>query len=188
MSPDQSFQTNANELNPIVSPNTQDNNFIFKEIQGDLFVDAPENSSLAHCVSADFKMGKGIATIFKRKYYGVKELLDQNKKIGQVATLKRDNRYIFYIITKQKCYHKPTRENFELALLDLRKVCEELNVKHLCLPRIGVGLDELPLEFVHDTIRKVFKGCDIMMTMFYLSSPQNAREAQLCNFHYVYRH
>ncbi|GES78130.1 O-acetyl-ADP-ribose deacetylase 1 [Rhizophagus clarus] len=135
---DQSFQTNANELNLIDIPNTQ-----------------------------DFKMGKGIATIFKQKYNGVKELLNQHKNIGQVAILQRNNRYIFYIITKQKYYHTPTRENFELALSDLRRVCEELNVKHLCLPRIGAGLDKLPLEFVHVTIKKVFEGCDMMMTMFY---------------------
>ncbi|RIA96246.1 hypothetical protein C1645_755498 [Glomus cerebriforme] len=122
MPTDPSSQTNIN-TGPIDTH--QNNKFIFEEIQGDLFVDAPENSSLAHCVSADFKMGRGIATIFRQKYNGVKELSNQHKKTGQVATLQRDN-------------------------------------------RIGAGLDKLPLEFVIDTIRKVFDGCDMKMTMFYL--------------------
>src|SRR5438045_9285941 len=101
------------------------NKFIFQENKGDLFIDAPEYSSLAHCVSGDFNMGKGIATTFKEKYGGVKELLDQRKEIGQIAVLQRNNRYIFYIITKEKYYHMPTRVDFELALWDLRRVCEE---------------------------------------------------------------
>uniref|UniRef100_A0A1D1XP44 O-acetyl-ADP-ribose deacetylase C6orf130 n=1 Tax=Anthurium amnicola TaxID=1678845 RepID=A0A1D1XP44_9ARAE len=168
---DQSFQVNTNKLNtdPVASQNTTPNNkFIFEEIEGNLFADAQENSSLAHCVSEDFKMGKGIAKIFKHKYQGVEELVNQHKKIGQTATLKRGNRYIFYIITKKKYYQIPKPEDFELALWDLRKVCEELNVKHLSLPRIGTGLDKFPLEYVINAITKIFEGCDMRMTMFYL--------------------
>ncbi|CAG8511604.1 9774_t:CDS:1 [Funneliformis mosseae] len=141
--------------------------FIFVETRGDLFNDAPADSSLAHCVSADFKMSKGIAKIFK-KLYGTRGLSDQHKKVGQVATLPDNNRYIFYIITKKIYSQKPTKEDFESAINDLRKVCEEKNVKLLCLPRIGTGLDKLPLEYVHRTIRQVFDGHEMKMIMFYL--------------------
>ncbi|CAI2175687.1 10412_t:CDS:1 [Funneliformis geosporum] len=146
---------------------TYDTKFIFEETRGDLFNDAPENSSLAHCVSADFKMSKGIAKIFKKKF-STRGLFDQNKKVGQVATLYRNNRYIFYIITKQIFSDKPTREDFVLALKDLRRACEDKNVKLLCLPRIGTGLDKLPLEFVHRTIINVFDGYEMKMIMYYL--------------------
>lgn len=37
---------------------------ILKEMTGDLFT-APQYYSLAHCVAADMKMGKGIAILFK---------------------------------------------------------------------------------------------------------------------------
>lgn len=37
---------------------------VIKEVSGDLF-SAPKNYSLGHCVSADMKMGKGIATKFR---------------------------------------------------------------------------------------------------------------------------
>src|SRR6266542_4739208 len=97
----QPFQLDTNELNVASNTsNTFQNEFIFQEIQGDLFTDAPENSSLAHCVSADFKMSKGIAKIFKKNYGDIKELFNQHKKVGQVAILQKNNRYIFYIITK----------------------------------------------------------------------------------------
>lgn len=47
-----------------VSITKMSNQFEFREIEGDLF-SAPENYSLAHCVSEDMRMGAGIATIFK---------------------------------------------------------------------------------------------------------------------------
>lgn len=46
------------------------------EVKGDLF-DCPGNYSLAHCVSQDLHMSKGIAAIFKEKFGGLDELRAQ---------------------------------------------------------------------------------------------------------------
>ncbi|RHZ75308.1 hypothetical protein Glove_216g113 [Diversispora epigaea] len=143
-------------------------NFSFKEIQGDLFVDSDENDALAHCISQDLRMGKGIALSFLKKYKGVDELKAQKKQVGQVAYLLRENRYIFYLITKSNVNDKPTEENFEKSLVDLRNLCEKLNVQGLSVPRLGTGLDGLKLEFVKDVINRVFTGCNIRITMYYL--------------------
>lgn len=48
----------------------------FTEVKGDLF-GCPPHTSLAHCVSEDMAIGKGIATLFKRKFGGVGELKAQ---------------------------------------------------------------------------------------------------------------
>ena len=50
--------------------------FQYKEIKGDLF-SCPPTSSLAHCISEDVRMGKGIAVLFKNKFGGVQDLLRQ---------------------------------------------------------------------------------------------------------------
>ncbi|KAG5891113.1 hypothetical protein JTB14_028499 [Gonioctena quinquepunctata] len=42
----------------------------FTSVKGDLF-DAPIHFALAHCLSSDFKMSRGIARTFKLKYKGV---------------------------------------------------------------------------------------------------------------------
>ena len=49
------------------------------EVKGDLF-SCPSSTSLAHCVSEDMHMGKGIATLFKQKFGGVGELKSQGKQ------------------------------------------------------------------------------------------------------------
>ena len=57
----------------------------YKFVKGDLF-SAPSDASLAHCVSEDFRMGKGIATEFKKRFDGVNELLSQSKLFNKNIT------------------------------------------------------------------------------------------------------
>ncbi len=49
------------------------------ELKGDLFEQtlADDCQALAHCISEDCRMGKGIALNFKRKFGGVEELQKQ---------------------------------------------------------------------------------------------------------------
>jgi hypothetical protein len=72
-----------------------------EEKKGDLFSANPEDS-LAHCVSRCLAMGKGIAVHFKEQFGGVDDLRKQDKQIGETAVLKRDNRFIYYLITKER--------------------------------------------------------------------------------------
>ncbi|NXY92304.1 OARD1 deacetylase, partial [Alcedo cyanopectus] len=49
-----------------------------KCVKGDLF-SCPPSDALAHCISEDCRMGAGIAVLFKKKFGGVQELLDQRE-------------------------------------------------------------------------------------------------------------
>lgn len=46
----------------------------YSEVKGDLFTKSGAEDALAHCVSKDLNMGKGIATEFKRRFGKVAEL------------------------------------------------------------------------------------------------------------------
>lgn len=101
----------------------------------------------AHCVSRCLGMGKGIATVFKSSFGGVDILRRQNKRIGEVAVLHHDKsgstdgtdekagadgegRFVYYLITKEKYWNKPTYDAVRASLEDLRahalkyKVCK----------------------------------------------------------------
>ena len=62
-----------------------------KVVRGDLF-EVDKSFSLAHCVSADFKLGKGIAKLFRDKFGRVDELERSGAKAGGVAVLKDNGR------------------------------------------------------------------------------------------------
>ncbi len=57
----------------------KESGFHFREIKGNLF-SCEKDTSLAHCVSADVHMGKGIAATFKKMFGGVDELRSQGNE------------------------------------------------------------------------------------------------------------
>ena len=50
--------------------------FQFVQKTGDLF-SCDDSESLAHCISEDVRMGKGIAVLFKKKFGDVQVLINQ---------------------------------------------------------------------------------------------------------------
>jgi O-acetyl-ADP-ribose deacetylase (regulator of RNase III) len=136
------------------------------EIKGDLF---SSNASLAHCVSTDLHMSKGIATLFKNKFGHVQELQAQNKKTGQVAWCNDGNgRYIFYLITKHRYFERPTYISLYECLVELRELCKTFNVTELGMPRIGCGLDKLEWKRVKKYLEGVFKDTSVTITVYFI--------------------
>jgi O-acetyl-ADP-ribose deacetylase (regulator of RNase III) len=136
-------------------------------IQGDLF-SAPAHFSLAHCVSRDLKMGKGIATLFKQRFGRVPELRSQNRSIGQCAYLVLPGKCIFYLITKEKYYELPIYEALKSSLEDMEKTCRELNITHIAMPKIGCGLDRLSWNIVHEILSSTFPSSTYTIQIYIL--------------------
>ncbi|XP_034650456.1 ADP-ribose glycohydrolase OARD1-like [Drosophila subobscura] len=77
--------------------------------------------SLAHCVGADLAVGAGIAVKFKEVYGKVDELRAQKAASGDVAVLKDNDRYIYYLVTKPQSWGKPTYESLQSSLEQMRE-------------------------------------------------------------------
>uniref|UniRef100_A0A3B3YC28 Macro domain-containing protein n=1 Tax=Poecilia mexicana TaxID=48701 RepID=A0A3B3YC28_9TELE len=136
-----------------------------KYVTGDLF-SAPNQESLAHCVSEDLRMGKGIAVLFKKNFGRVDALKEQKKLTGECAILTHDRRFIYYLITKKKASQKPTYVSLRQSLEAMKCHCLENNVKRISLPRIGCGLDQLEWSKVSQILQDVFKQTDIALTVY----------------------
>lgn len=143
--------------------------YTLREITGDLF-NSPGTDALAHCVSRDFAMGRGVAAVFLKNYGGVEELKAQNKTVGQAATLKRGHRCIYYLITKGRYWEKPTYESLRLALMDMKQHMLQNNVKNLSMPQIGCGLDRLVWDEVKKMIDETFQDLPVLVSIYSLST------------------
>ena len=138
----------------------------FTEIKKDLFT-MSDDYYLAHCISADFKMGAGIAVLFN-KHFDMKNILTQkypkyyddfvNHRIGGDCILEGR---VLNIITKEHYFQKPTIITMMIALVKLKTVCLENNIKKIAMPTIGCGLDRLKWDIVSKTIQDTFKNTDI---------------------------
>lgn len=116
------------------------------EEEGDLF-DLPESVSLAHCVAQDFHMGAGIAKMFLKKF-GSKDILrSRNIGIGEVTYIVSSTgkpcRYIYYLVTKNTSWSKPTYKTIEQSIIALFASLRTHNIDIIGMPYIGCGLKYL---------------------------------------------
>ena len=137
---------------------------ILIEKNGDLF---SSTDSKAHCISADCRLGAGIALHFRRRYGQINNIKTQRKKVGQVAYFEHTpGEYIFNLVPKQRFWEKPTYADLYQCLKDLTLICEQLGVRRLALPKIGCGLDNLEFTRVRKLIVQAFNTKDIVITIF----------------------
>ena len=148
--------------------------FSIDEKHGDLF---QASCALAHCVSQDLKMSLGIAKTFRANFGRVNQLEKQRCKVGQVAVIKVDGRYIYYLITKEKYNGKPTYDTLKETLIAMKKHMVSKGVKEVSMPKIGCGLDLLSWDLVKKIIEDVFQDSNIKITIFYLKH-EEARELE----------
>lgn len=129
-------------------------------VNKDLFA-MPQGYYLAHCISADFALGAGIAKVFDSIYnmkFKLYRHYDNYRYVGGDALLV-DN--VFNLVTKDKCWHKPTYASLRESLEMMKEQLEIIGANKLAMPWIGCGLDRLNKEQVYDIICEVFEDMDI---------------------------
>ena len=128
--------------------------------QKDLFT-VPQGYYLAHCISADFALGAGIAktfdTVYNMRFKLFREYDMYSYESGDALLI--DN--VFNLVTKPKCYHKPRYESIKEALEVMRDLMDELAVTKVAMPKIGCGLDRCEWPKVYDIICEVFNETDV---------------------------
>lgn len=126
----------------------------------DLFT-VPQGYYLAHCISADFALGAGIAKTFDEVYnmrYKLFREFDEYEYEGGDALL-IDN--VFNLVTKPKCYHKPRYEAVREALETMKGIMVMNATTKLAMPKIASGLDRLEWDEVYEIIYDVFRDTNV---------------------------
>lgn len=139
---------------------------IYNEETLDLF-SVPKDYYLAHCISADFGMGKGIVVEFNKRF-NMKNTLQT--KYPDFINQWTHNRWlyqcilegrVFNLVTKERYFHKPTYESLYGSLLIMKRLAIQNGVTKIAMPTIGCGLDRLNWDVVKYYIRQVFSDTDI---------------------------
>ena len=138
----------------------------YREETMDLF-SVPDEYYLAHCISADFGMGKGIVVEFNRRF-DMKNLLQRRypdyvnnwHRWKQTFDCILEGR-VFNLITKERYYDKPTYASVAGALYCMKAIALQYGVKKIAMPAIGCGLDKLNWDKMRDIVQGVFENSDI---------------------------
>ncbi|XP_016663679.1 uncharacterized protein LOC100164186 isoform X2 [Acyrthosiphon pisum] len=94
--------------------------------------------------------------------------MDQRPNVGSVAFLQHNDRFIYYLVTKEFSNGKPSYNSITAAITKLRDFIVQHDVKKLAIPRIGCGLDKLDWSIVRRIIENLFQnvGCTIKICHF----------------------
>ena len=143
----------------------------YQEVIGNLF---DSKDSIAHCVSADFKMSAGIARHFKRKFptkYPTD--LDQSYTPLWPHWLPETRRYLYQSVTKQKYFNKPTYSTLRASLERMRTHAENNSIPRISIPCIGMGLDQIDWDLeVEPLIQETFRTSPVQVVVYILPDPE----------------
>ncbi len=78
------------------------------------------------------------------------------------------HKFVYYMITKEQYWHKPTYDTLRQSLVAVRDHCVANGVRELCLPRIGCGLDGLLWNRARKILLSVFRSCRMRLTIYSL--------------------
>lgn len=150
---------------------------VYREEQGDLF-ELEGTHKFAHCVSADFALGAGIAKEFAVRYRMRRYLKEYVIRKGIPLHFYHSILRIFpsirvtntfNLVTKERCWHKPTYETLQRSLDMMRiQILLDLKIEKIAMPRIGCGLDGLDWNRVSEMVKETFKDLDVEIVVRYL--------------------
>jgi len=138
---------------------------IYEEKKANIFKLCDERYYLAHCISADAKLGAGIAVQFEKEFNLRQDLLPMTPipypsciQIGRV----------FNLVTKSRYSDKPTLSSLQNAVIQMRILAVKENVTKIAMPKIGCGLDRLSWINVKPIILGTFADTNIEILICYI--------------------
>lgn len=133
----------------------------------DLFDYNKEGWYLAHCISADLALGKGIAVEFHKRF----NMREKLRKRFPSGFIQPDGSFetmgcilegnVLNLVTKANYWNKPKYRDMAGALYFMKEVCLSNNIKRVAMPKIGCGLDRLNWPDVEDLIHRTFSDTGI---------------------------
>lgn len=142
---------------------------IYKEEKKNLF-SVDDSYYIAHCISADFALGAGIAKEIDKRFSVRKELIRKHSNFYEKWMCYPDLHYIMSciitgriinLVTKGRYYEKPTYKTLYDALALMKVGCQLRKIKKIAMPLIGCGLDRLQWDRVSVMIKEIFVDEDI---------------------------
>lgn len=143
---------------------------------GDL-LEAPAHCVLAHCISADLKMGAGVALTIQERYQQRQDIMERPHEVGSAVWTARGRRVV-HLVTKDHFRDQPDLASLELCLHNLREELLARCCYHLAIPEIGCGRDGLCLPDVLHLVREMLECDGIVVTMYHWRPRWERRQPQ----------
>ena len=126
--------------------------------------------SIAHCVSSDFQMAKGVAQQISGAYPCIKPTLKsiETPIVGSSVSvsLPWENKSIFNLVTKPQFFDKPTYYDLSRSLNCMKQQLLQKGINAIAMPKIGCGLDKLKESRIFSLICDIFEKTNIKIFIY----------------------
>lgn len=126
----------------------------------------PQGYYLAHCITADFSLGAGVAKKVDEVYnmreklmHDYNNLFDEENACYVGEAICVDN--VFNLVLKKNPIKKAKYKRLRNCLKDMRDIMEENLITKVAMPKIGCGHEGLDWERVREIIEEVFEDTNI---------------------------
>lgn len=134
--------------------------------------EAPEDFRMVQCISADAKMGAGLAKEtcerfpevedFRRRYDLETGMTSCHMTVPSVASVGQH----LLLVTKRDYWGKPGYAGLVRALQYLKEAVVKMGWNKLAIPHLGCGLDKLRWETVKELIIDIFQDTDVEIRVY----------------------
>lgn len=129
-----------------------------KEVSG-ILIESPSEYHIVSEIAKQYNFMSGINYELKHKF-GRDQTLKPSTSVGEINYFKADDRYIIFIVTKNKNKQVSTYENMYVSLLNLKTFCETHSLNKIAMNKMGRD-DNLEWSQVRAMIRYIFRKINI---------------------------
>ena len=126
--------------------------------------------SIAHCVSSDFQMAKGVAKQISSAYPCIKPTLKSIETLivgsSVSVSLPWENKSVFNLVAKPQFFDKPTYYDLSRSLNCMKQQLLQKGINAIAMPKIGCGLDKLKESRVFSLICDIFEKTNIKIFIY----------------------
>lgn len=156
-----------------------------REENRDLFT-VPQGYYLAHCITADFSLGAGVAKKMDEVYNMREKLFDRYDFSGSLAGFNTDSHMcqvltidnVYNLVLKKNPSKKAKYKKLRCVLENLKTEMEVNLVSKVAMPKIGCGHEGLEWDRVREIIEEVFSDTDIEILICSLDSKRKDIELE----------
>lgn len=156
-----------------------------REENRDLFT-VPQGYYLAHCITADFSLGAGVARKIDEVYNMREKLFDRYDFSSSISGFNTDSHMcqvltidnVYNLVLKKNPSKKAKYKKMRCVLENLKTEMEVNLVTKVAMPKIGCGHEGLDWDKVKEIIEEVFDDTGIEILICSLDSKRNNIELE----------
>jgi len=116
-------------------------------------------------------MAQGLELTMRGQFGNIPRLRSLNRSITEIASLDTGKISVFYLITKEHYWQKPTYKNVFQSLINLKNTCTERKITHLVCPCLECGPIGLKWETIRSMLCYIFRNSSITIKVMTKEEP-----------------